>query len=431
MAGDGATAVVEGGRDSSEDLDSISSLPDEILQQILSFIQTEEAIRTSVLSRRWRHVWSARYTAPKMTSFYIDTEILSNLTHIHWWLELAMSRDTENLTLDLGCYCHHSEDNYSLPDFFYTNSSVKQLSLHLEFNDLIPRCSVSWTSLKKLSLIACNLSDEALAKILSGCPILESLTLESCREFMVLDLTKSPRVRVLEFSPETWSPQSVEIVEIVAPHLHYLILENTQLPCSLVDVSSLIEAKLDIYFSAYNELLKADFLQVMALEQLDKLQNVEKLTLCENFLKILSLADLRSVLFPMFKAKVLTLETTISPYVIFGLAAVLEHSPVLKKLTLIHKRVRHFIPEQDIDKYLGPHGLRLLHPHSFMGSWSENHEVQSNEVASFMKLMLGSTHRLEKMVVRLEGCLERRGFEELLQIVPMLSHDSNVSIAVS
>ncbi|KAF2546623.1 hypothetical protein F2Q70_00023091 [Brassica cretica] len=39
------------------DVDLISTLPDVILQDILCFIPTKLAITTSLLSRRWRHVW--------------------------------------------------------------------------------------------------------------------------------------------------------------------------------------------------------------------------------------------------------------------------------------------------------------------------------------------------------------------------------------
>lgn len=38
-------------------VDSISSLLDEILHHILSFVPTNLAITTSVLSKRWRHIW--------------------------------------------------------------------------------------------------------------------------------------------------------------------------------------------------------------------------------------------------------------------------------------------------------------------------------------------------------------------------------------
>lgn len=41
----------------SHDEDRISTLPDHLLHNILSFIPTQDAVRTGVLSRRWQRVW--------------------------------------------------------------------------------------------------------------------------------------------------------------------------------------------------------------------------------------------------------------------------------------------------------------------------------------------------------------------------------------
>ncbi|KAH0986500.1 hypothetical protein GBA52_013677 [Prunus armeniaca] len=39
--------------------DRISGLPDEILCHILSFLPTVQAVRTTILSHRWNHVWAS------------------------------------------------------------------------------------------------------------------------------------------------------------------------------------------------------------------------------------------------------------------------------------------------------------------------------------------------------------------------------------
>lgn len=39
-------------------MDEFSKLPDEIVVSIVSLMTLEEAARTSVLSRRWRHIWT-------------------------------------------------------------------------------------------------------------------------------------------------------------------------------------------------------------------------------------------------------------------------------------------------------------------------------------------------------------------------------------
>ncbi|KAJ4884451.1 F-box/LRR-repeat protein [Raphanus sativus] len=126
--------------------DFISLLPDAILHHILSYIPTEYAIRTSVLSKRWKHVWretpslsfhchmsdhpdsitktlATNFTAPKLTSFHIHVTFNNfDLTssHIHSWIELAVSRHAEKISLVV---IGSGSDNVLCPDFFFSNSS--------------------------------------------------------------------------------------------------------------------------------------------------------------------------------------------------------------------------------------------------------------------------------------------------------------------
>ncbi|KAL9860360.1 putative F-box protein [Arabidopsis thaliana] len=218
-----------------------------------------------------------------------------------------MSRNVENMSLDVRFRSN------KIPRFYEINSSVKSLSHRLDLHDVIPRHGVSWTSLKKFSLSYCGLPDES-AKILSGCPILE------------------------------WPMQ------IVAPQIHCLKLRNTQLPCTLVDVSSLTEAEvLDIIIFPVNPSYNADFLHATMLEMLKKLKNVEKLTFSGSYLQNLSVAEKRGVPFPMFKVKALTLE--MKHFVISDIERMLQSSPNLKKLPVRAK--------DNTGKYLYRHFARL------------------------------------------------------------------------
>ncbi|KAJ4913962.1 putative F-box/LRR-repeat protein [Raphanus sativus] len=181
-------------------------------------------------------------------------------------------------------------DEYSFPDFFYVNSSLKQLTL--KELKMSPKCSVSWTSLKNLSLVRCSVSDESMDNILSGCPILESLTLTRCNKLSYLDLSKSPRLRTLAVERSSWNtgPKHIE-----APHIHYLYLRYSWFPCTLVDVSSLTEADVNFCVST-NTNGKETSLQDKVMNMLVKLRHEEKLTFGTNLLQVYVLAPFLHIL---------------------------------------------------------------------------------------------------------------------------------------
>ncbi|KAG2244763.1 hypothetical protein Bca52824_093375 [Brassica carinata] len=370
--------------------DTISSLPDVILQHILTFIPTQYAIRTSLLSKRWRNVWCdtpslsfdsptlkdawikqtlTAYTAPKMMHFHLRSDKKHDVPHIDKWLEFVMSRHVENMVLSLW------HDDYSFPDFFYVNSSLKQLTL--KYCDMSPKCSVSWTSLKNLSLVRCSVSDESMAKILSGCPALESLTLKKCDELGYLDLSRSLRLRTLVVETSSWmtGPKDID-----APHIHYLFLRCTQHPCTLVDVSALTEANINL---CENELIYRDgSFQPKVMNMLEKLQHVEKLTFGGSLLQVLSVAQLRGVPFPMFKAK----------------------------------RLDHCLALQGFNK------VQLCRTSKDAGHWN----VKSKHLPFFVELVLKNTETLDKMFLVLD-----HRYRMFRKIIRTLSRNDKVSIAFS
>ncbi|XP_009145913.2 putative F-box/LRR-repeat protein At3g18150 [Brassica rapa] len=446
MAGD---KIIEG------DVDLISTLPDVILQDILCFIPTKLAITTSLLSRRWRHVWCdipsisldvdtqtaasvnetlTRYKATKTKSFHlIITTMMGNIPHIDSWIEGAMSRDVENLSLN---FLHHYY-KYKLPDFFYYTYSFKQLDITLSYDRhtiFSLEYTVSWTSLQKLSLTNCSLFDEFLAKILSGCPVLKYLRLYECGELKILDLSKFLRLRILEVIRHlpVQGPR-----KILAPHIHCLKLHDSQLSCTLVDVASLTEANLescncDITKNSLYREFNGDFLQGMVLKMLEKLKNAEKLTLGRNFTQILSLAEIHGVPFPMFKVKALTLDTEICQYIIPGIERLLQNSPDLEKLTVVEGRVRFYMLVEFLDKYLKSQGFNVnkCWRSKDGASWNKyRKDLKSEHVASLVELVLKNTEKLDKMVVLLDEHFLNFKIEDV--VVPTLPHNNNVTIVLS
>ncbi|XP_056846544.1 F-box/LRR-repeat protein At5g02910-like isoform X2 [Raphanus sativus] len=396
--------------------DFISSLPDEVLQHILSYIPTEYAVRTSALSKRWKHVWretpslsfhchtwdhhpvsisktlASFFTAPKLTSFHIhvtfnpNNSSLTSSSHVNSWIELALSREADKISLVII-----GSDNV-LPDLFFTNSSVKQLRLALghrgsyDYRNMIPKPTVVWTSLRNLSLECFSLPDESLANILSGCPMLESLVLINCPKLGHLDLSNSPKLTSLNYVGETTRGDG--------------------------------------------------FHQDMVLKMLQKLQNVENLTIGPIVLQLLSVAELCGLPFPQLQAKSLTVTTMVVRSVIPSLARLLQNSPGLQKITLNTISYRG-IPDAEFNRHLRKQGLnpdgcwRLEYGDFPTTKQTYSHCVvatraKSKHVVSFIKLVLQHSKAVDTVVLRLGGYLNATEYEKLLRMVPTFTGNKNV-----
>ncbi|CAA7058628.1 unnamed protein product [Microthlaspi erraticum] len=443
---------IKGVDNSIEDGDFISSMPDEILHHILTSIPTDLAIRTSVLSKRWRHVWCETpclyindfrsqainqtlnsYRAPTIMSFDLRMRLDHTAPQIDSWISFAMSRNVQKLSVNFGI----RNETYNFQDFFYLSSSLEQLNV--SFNDMVPGCTVSWKSLKNLSLSFCKLGDESIAKILSGSPKLESLRLYFCDSVHRLDLTKSLSLKTLEIV-RSGSGNDSRQVEIIAPHIQYLRLKNSYPPCTLVNVSSLTEADLDScsnimymyrYFSS-----RAEFVQTVVLKMLENLENVEKLTLRRSVLQILSLAEVCGVPFPTLKVQTLIVKTMLVRSVMHGIARLLQNSPGLKKL-IVHATNSDIIPDMHLDHYMNSQGIYLYKcwrsEYKIFPRDGHFHHVTPELLASLVKLVLRNAKPLETVVVRLfKPCSSQDAklFEELTGMARTLSHNNNVSIVI-
>lgn len=118
-----------------------------------------------------------------------------------------------------------------------------------------------------------ELVDESLANILSGCPMLESLVLIFCQHLHHIDLSKSIKLTRFEITGQYYGPS-----KIVAPHIRFLKLIGSLDPCILVDVSSLTDARFSLSYVGRTT-AEDDFHQDMLLKMLEKLQNLENLTI--------------------------------------------------------------------------------------------------------------------------------------------------------
>ncbi|XP_074320403.1 F-box/LRR-repeat protein At3g26922-like [Silene latifolia] len=181
-------------------LDKISQLPDDILLKVLSTLDLKNAVKTSVLAKRWKYLWTwltvldfdykilsdnfklQRYInwvnqvlygqrGPYISKFrvFLRSSLGSDMSQLEKWARFAFSKRVENLDLDL------------LPS---TNSPRFSLGLdllkHPQNNGIV--------NLKSLRLSWVNLSDEVLEFILLHCRLLEQLYVKSSETLHKLNI---------------------------------------------------------------------------------------------------------------------------------------------------------------------------------------------------------------------------------------------------
>ncbi|XVF25897.1 hypothetical protein REPUB_Repub13aG0253600 [Reevesia pubescens] len=348
------------------DIDLINSLPDFLIQEILSFLPIEDAIRTSVLSQRWKPLWtqiptlsfshnSFSFKLPKFTDFVNKTlehftgEKIKNFminfkfdesmeACLEEWVLFATSHHVEKLSLSFDgglVYAPFAESTpYRLPQFLYINSSLKDLTLRqcVVSPETTP---VSWPSLKVLSINYSRLNDEAIENILSGSPNLQKLRLHNCEG---LNRISSRSLEVLAING-IYDPyeKHESVTEISCPNLQSLSLLGFMYRRTyrLMHVSSLSKANLS-FVMTIDKKDKYDCRKHRCIlrELLEKLCQVEELTVGTWCLQVLTIWEIKGISSPLSKRDCLVLDTEICEWDLPGIVSLLQSSPYLKKLVI-------------------------------------------------------------------------------------------------
>ncbi|KAJ1417638.1 F-box-like domain superfamily [Sesbania bispinosa] len=151
--------------------DRISSLPDDLLIHILSFLPSNEAIATSLLSSRWRSLW----TLVPSLDFVVTTPPTKNSEdRVNKFMTLRRTQSIKRLRLKFKSHCCNSLDvqlyvsarkieqfnislcqchyhDLSLPSTLFTSTTIVTLKLKGLFSLSVPS-SVHLPSLKNLHL---------------------------------------------------------------------------------------------------------------------------------------------------------------------------------------------------------------------------------------------------------------------------------------
>lgn len=179
------------------ELDKISELPGHIMDQILSRLPIKDAVRTSILSRKWRYKWSSvpqlvfddqctstggvpiqtiidkvllLHTGP-IQKFMLSHQGMCASSDIdHWILHLCRVSVNE-IILDIwqGQY-------YKIPTSLFKCQDLIHLELYRCLVK-IPSTFEGFKILESLDLQVVELSPDELEALISRCPLLKRLTL--------------------------------------------------------------------------------------------------------------------------------------------------------------------------------------------------------------------------------------------------------------
>ncbi|XP_022747533.1 FBD-associated F-box protein At5g56370-like isoform X5 [Durio zibethinus] len=161
---------VFGGQDASQEKDLVSRLPDDILVHILSFLPTEDAIKTSILSKRWKYLWvsipnfcfcdhsvwsrtmshdlllevlasffssvesgAPVQNGPCIGKFYRWLEMPVAASRLRSWLSAAVKHNVQELKLFLP-----KGIEFVLPNSLFTSKSLWHFTLKMDCNLKLP-----------------------------------------------------------------------------------------------------------------------------------------------------------------------------------------------------------------------------------------------------------------------------------------------------
>jgi hypothetical protein len=289
----------------------LGNLPDEVLQRILSFLPTKDAVRTSVLSRRWEYLWDsipnldfARDPANRnllvdfveralclrdssvIKRFSLTCDVLGDASRVNTWISTVVRRHNVE---ELYIHLEKIEGFFPLPYCLFTCKTLTSLHLDMSYILKLPT-TICFSSLKILCIQRVTFSNEYLTrKLFSGLPVLEALKLTSCRwgnlKLMSIFAPKLHTLHIFENDTEEsdlGSPNDFCQITIVADRLKkFYYIGNLISEYCLYKSSSLKKAHIDTTSVSISEQTA-----LRTLHLLMELSNVEKLILCSYTIEV-------------------------------------------------------------------------------------------------------------------------------------------------
>uniref|UniRef100_A0A0E0AL69 F-box domain-containing protein n=1 Tax=Oryza glumipatula TaxID=40148 RepID=A0A0E0AL69_9ORYZ len=241
-----STCSARNSGDGGEGVDRISHLPEELIQNILVRLPSvDAAARTSVLSRRWRRVWTrlsslsfqcdfekpgaidaalAAYSAPALNRLALSAAHALEAATVAPWLEFASRRVAGNLTL-----------NFSVAGGLELPACERATSINLHVGHLRLPPAGSFAALASLAIVGARMQGGDFEAVCSPrCPRLRRLAV---RSVTLVGGAADVSVRSGSLEWLVFMAQGVGRLEVAAPRLRYFRAEAKAAAGDVSDVS--------------------------------------------------------------------------------------------------------------------------------------------------------------------------------------------------
>ncbi|XP_024017885.1 F-box/FBD/LRR-repeat protein At2g04230 [Morus notabilis] len=243
--------------------DRISDLPDAIIIHVLSFLPTLYAIRTSLLSKRWRSMWTLvpvldfcdsrdirdskrhnerndrrekfykfvdeclehPYAETTISKLKLNMEDYGDSSRMNGWLRFPLKKNIHELNLRVR------GAGYCIPQFILHLRALTVLKLNgLAVRYLFPS---SLPSLKELYLMKIQMANQALDYLLMGCPCLEILHVNYSYG-LLNPKVKSLSLKSLDFRTGGGKDRHAHTIDVEAINLHsFLYSQGGRKKCNI------------------------------------------------------------------------------------------------------------------------------------------------------------------------------------------------------